>query len=218
MAIFPRVASLFAQAFAPLTEAARKRTVKNVTDEIYIGINDASGYGESATLITGIILIPLMVLEAAILPGNHTLPLVDLIALPFCVEPIIAVTNGNIFKALISAIIWFGLGLYVSTAVAPVFTQVYSQFATTPLQPGALVTSFGILAKPEVGVLMFLPALNWKWIGLLISLAIYFVMYFFFKRNKAKIHEFMEAQATYGEEVTSGKAAGAKKPRTSTAD
>jgi len=218
MAIFPRVASLFAQAFAPLTEAARKRTVKNVTDEIYIGINDASGYGESATLITGIIMIPLMVLVAAILPGNRTLPLVDLIALPFMVEPIVAVCNGNIFKAIISAVIWFSFGLYISTVTAPVFTQVYSQFATTPLQPGALVTSFGILSKPIIGVLMFLPALNWKWMGLLFSLVVYFAMYFLFKRNKVKIHEFMEAQATYGEEVTSGKAAGTKKPRPASTD
>jgi PTS system galactitol-specific IIC component len=202
MAIFPRVASLFAQAFAPLTEAARKRTVKNQSEggtreEIYIGINDASGYGESATLISGIILIPLMVLVAAILPGNRTLPLVDLIALPFMIEPIVAVCNGNIFKILISGVIWFALGLYIATATAPVFTQVYSQFATKALEPGALVTSFGILAKPIVGVLMFLPALDWRWVGLIISLVIYFILYFFFKRNKTRIHEFMEAQAHY---------------------
>jgi PTS system galactitol-specific IIC component len=207
MAIFPRVASLFAQAFAPLTEAARKRTVKNVEgaaaegEGIYIGINDAAGYGESATLITGIILIPLMVLVAAILPGNRTLPLVDLIALPFMIEPIVAVCNGNIFKALISGIVWFAMGLYISTVTAPVFTQVYSQFAAKPLEPGALVTSFGILSKPIIGILMFLPALDWRWVGLLISLVIYFVMYFFFKRNKTKIHAFMEAQAAYGEDA-----------------
>ncbi|PWH19298.1 MAG: PTS galactitol transporter subunit IIC [Anaerolineae bacterium] len=204
MAIFPRVASLFAQAFAPLTEAARKRTVKKGVEtqgeEIYIGINDAAGYGESATLISGIILIPLMVLVAAILPGNRTLPLVDLIALPFMVEPIVAVCNGNIFKVIVSAVIWFSAGLYISTVTAPTFTQVYSQFATTPLEPGALVTSFGILSKPIIGTLMFLPALNFKWLGVLFSLVVYFIMYFVFKRNKTKIHEFMEAQALHGSE------------------
>jgi PTS system galactitol-specific IIC component len=211
MAIFPRVASLFAQAFAPLTVAARKRTVKDQQgtqeEEIYIGINDASGYGESATLISGIILIPLMVLVAAILPGNRTLPLVDLIALPFMIEPIVAVCNGNIFKVLISGIVWFAMGLYISTVTAPVFTAVYSQFATTPLEPGALVTSFGILSKPIIGVLMFLPALNWKWVGLIFSLVVYFVLYFVFKRNKQRLHAFMEAQAHY-----EGKAAGEQMP------
>ena len=43
----------------------------------------------TATLITGI-LIPIMVLMALILPGNKTLPMVDLIALPFMVEVIIS--------------------------------------------------------------------------------------------------------------------------------
>jgi PTS system galactitol-specific IIC component len=204
MAIFPRVASLFAQAFAPLTEAARKRTIKKGQEAegegIYIGINDASGYGESATLISGIILIPLMVLVAAILPGNRTLPLVDLIALPFMVEPIVAVCNGNIFKVIISGVIWFSAGLYISTVTAPTFTEVYSQFAATPLEAGALVTSFGILSKPIIGVLMFLPALNWKWLGVVFSLVIYFAMYFYFKRNKTKIHAFMEEQAAIGHE------------------
>ena len=197
MAIFPRVAAIFAQAFASITEAARKRTVKGErkTEDIYIGINDASGYGESATLISGIILIPLMVLVAAILPGNKTLPLVDLIALPFMIEPIVAVCNGNIFKVLISGIVWFAMGLYVSTVTAPIFTEVYSQFAAEPLAAGAQVTSFGILSKPIVGGLMFLPALNFKWIAVIVLLAIYFVLYFWFKKNKVKIHEFMEAEA-----------------------
>jgi len=198
MAIFPRVAAIFAQAFAALTEAARKRTVKGkdvVQEEIYSGINDASGYGEPATLISGIILIPLMVLVATILPGNRTLPLVDLIALPFMVEPIVAVCNGNIFKVLISAVVWFSGGLYISTITAPTFTEVYSQFAAEPLAQGALVTSFGILSKPIVGGLMFLPALNWKWVGVAFSLVVYFVMVIYFKRNKKKIHDFMEAEA-----------------------
>ena len=103
MAIFPRVANIFASAFMPITEAARRQTTKDVKegDDLYIGINDATGYGEPATLITGILLIPIMLALGVILPGNKTLLLVDLIAIPFIIQPIIAVTNGNIFKSTI---------------------------------------------------------------------------------------------------------------------
>lgn len=114
MAIFPRVASIFASAFTSLTNASKKTAKGSGKNrEWMLSVNDAVGYGEPATLMTGLILIPIMVLLAMILPGNETLPLVDLIALPYMVEMIICVSKGNIFKGVISGIIWFTIGLYV---------------------------------------------------------------------------------------------------------
>ncbi|MBN2045985.1 MAG: hypothetical protein JW757_13265 [Anaerolineales bacterium] len=197
MAIFPRVANIFASAFMPITEAARRQTTKGVKqgDDLYIGINDATGYGEPATLISGIILIPIMLLLCAILPGNKTLLLVDLIAISFIIQPIVAVSNGNIFKTVILSAIWFSIGLYICTWTAPIFTQVYSQFAAEPLAEGALVTAGMIANKPIAGGLIFLPALNFGWVAVAVLMVIYFPFYFFWRRNKVKIHDFMEAQA-----------------------
>jgi PTS system galactitol-specific IIC component len=197
MAIFPRVANIFASAFMPITEAARKRSAKNVKvgDEFYIGVNDATGYGEPATLISGIILIPVMLLMCAILPGNKTLLLVDLIAIPFIIQPFVAATNGNIFKTVILSTIEFSIGLYICTWTAPLFTQVYSQFATQPLQAGALVTSGMILNKPIIGGLIFMPVLNWGWSAIAVLFIVYIPLYILFKKNKVKIQDFMETQA-----------------------
>lgn len=197
MAIFPRVANIFASAFMPITEAARKRSAKNVKvgDEFYIGVNDATGYGEPATLISGIILIPVMLLMCAILPGNQTLLLVDLIAIPFIIQPFVAATNGNIFKTVILSTIEFSIGLYICTWTAPLFTQVYSQFAATPLAPGALVTAGMILNKPIIGGLIFMPVLKFGWAAIIAVLVLYVPIYILFKKNKVKIQNFMEAQA-----------------------
>ncbi len=198
MAIFPRVANIFASAFMPITEAARKRSTKDAQksgEEFYIGINDATGYGEPATLITGIILIPVMLALCAILPGNQTLLLVDLIAISFIIQPMVAISNGNIFKAVIICAIEFSMGLYLCTWTAPMFTQVYSQFAAKPLEPGALVTAGMILNKPFVGGLIFMPVMNFHWIAIAALLIMYFPAYFLFKKNKVKIQDWMEAQA-----------------------
>jgi PTS system galactitol-specific IIC component len=197
MAIFPRVANIFAGAFMPITEAARKRNTAGVRegDDLYIGINDATGYGEPATLISGIILIPVLLLLAVILPGNRTLPLVDLIAISFIIQPFVAASNGNIFKTVVLSAIWFAIGLYICTWTAPLFTQVYAQFATTPLAAGSMVTSGMIANKPIVGGLIFLPILNFKWIGAAILTIIWFPLYFLFKKNKVRIQNFMEEQA-----------------------
>jgi len=79
----------------PITEAARKRST-NVKqgEDLYISINDATGYGEPATLISGIVLIPILLLLAVILPGNRTLPLVDLIAIGFIIQPFVAASRS----------------------------------------------------------------------------------------------------------------------------
>ncbi len=198
MAIFPRVANIFASAFMPITEAARKRSTKGAQqsgEEFYIGINDATGYGEPATLITGILLIPIMLALCAILPGNQTLLLVDLIAIGFIIQPMVAISNGNIFKAVIICAVEFSMGLYLCTWTAPIFTQVYSQFAATPLEPGALVTAGMILNKPFVGGLIFMPVMNFHWIAIAVLLVVYFPAYFLFKKNKVRIQDWMEAQA-----------------------
>lgn len=196
MAVFPRVAGLFAQAFTAITEAARKRSVKGDTErEIYIGINDASGYGEPATLISGIILIPIMVLVAAILPGNKVLPLVDLIALPFMVEALVAIMNGNIFKVVVSGTIWFSMGLIVATKFSGLFTAVAAQFGVELPSADALVTSFGILTKPIFGGLIFPAFVNEAWLWIAALLVVYFVLYFWMRKNKSKLHDYLERTA-----------------------
>ena len=120
MTIFPLITDVFAKAFIPLADAIdsrQKEEMKEKTDtkRWLLGIDDGVGYGEPATIISGMILIPIMVLLAFVLPGNRTLPVVDLIALPFMVESIVAITRGNILKIIANGIIWFSLGLYASS-------------------------------------------------------------------------------------------------------
>jgi PTS system galactitol-specific IIC component len=197
MAIFPRVANIFASAFMPITEAARRQTTKDVKqgEDLYIGINDATGYGEPATLISGIVLIPVMLLLCAVLPGNKTLLLVDLIAISFIIQPFVAATNGNIFKTIILSAIWFSIGLYICTWTAPMFTEVYSQFAAEPLAEGALVTAGMIANKPIAGGLIFMPSVNFGWAAVGVLFVIWIPLYFLWKKNKVKFQDFMEAQA-----------------------
>ncbi len=195
MAVFPRIAGLFAQAFTAITQAARERSVKTGGREIYIGVNDATAYGEPATLISGIILIPIMVLVAAFIPGNKVLPLVDLIALPFMVTALVAIMNGNIFKVVVSGTVWFSMGLVVATKFSGLFTQVASQFGVELPSADALVTSFGILTKPIFGGLIFPAFLNGSWLWIIVLLVIYFVAWAWLRKNKEAVHDYLERTA-----------------------
>jgi galactitol PTS system EIIC component len=207
MAIFPKVAGIFSQAFLPLTEAAKKQAKKSggKSREWYLGVNDALGYGESATLISGIILIPVMVVLAILLPGNKVLPLVDLIALPYMVQGLVAIMNGNIFKVLISGAIWFSLGLYIATYTAPMFTDVATSVGVEIPAGALLITSFGLLTKPIAG-LIFLAFLSQSWVLISLVVVVYFVSYFVFKKNKVAFTNYLEKANEVPNNKTSGTA------------
>lgn len=193
MAVFPKVAGIFASAFTSLTQASKK-TAKGSSGsgrEWKLSVNDAVGYGEPATLITGLILIPIMVILAMILPGNKTLPLVDLIALPYMVEMIICVSKGNVFKGIISGMIWFSFGLYMCTFTAPYFTEVAMQVGVTIPEGAMMITSFGILNNPTMG-LLFLAFLSQNYFIIAGVVALYFILYFAFRRNKERVWTYLE--------------------------
>jgi galactitol PTS system EIIC component len=192
MAIFPRVAAIFAQAFTHLAAASRKFASASGREEIYVGVDDASGYGEAATLITGIVLIPITILLAAVLPGNRVLPLVDLVAIPFTIQSFIAFSNGNIFKSLVGGTIWMAAGLYICTATAPLFTSVYNSVTATPTT--GMVTSLAIMNKPTWGGFTMLT-INYGWLAVAIIFAAYAVFTFWFKKNKVKVVDWLEKQA-----------------------
>lgn len=204
MTIFPKVAGIFASAFGPITEATKKSAKKNgKTRKWYLAVNDAVGYGEPNTLITGIILIPIIVLIAVILPGNKTLPMVDLIALPFMIEVIISMSNGNVFKGIVGGAVYFAIGLLICTATAPIFTDVAASVNVTIPAVGLMVTSFGILSNPTMG-LIFLAFLTKNPLFIGLTIVLYFGAYFFFRKNKEKVHAYIEYQAHYGEDIDNG--------------
>lgn len=108
MAIFPKVGSIFASSFTAITSASQK-SMKSGSREWYIAVNDALGYGETATLTTGILMIPIALLLAFIIPGNLIVPVMCLTGFAYDSEINIALSNGNIFKALLmNTVIFIG--------------------------------------------------------------------------------------------------------------
>ncbi|MFD1449069.1 PTS galactitol transporter subunit IIC [Oceanobacillus profundus] len=197
MAIFPKVAGIFSNAFTPITDAARKSTMKREKGsnrEWYLGINDAVGFGEPATLTSGLLLIPIIVAMALILPGNEVIPVVDLIAIPFMVQGLVSITNGNMAKVIFNGTIWFSLGLYMCTYTAPLFTEIAMDVGIALPAGALLITSFNILGKPLMG-LIFLAFLSQSVLWISVAVVAYFILWFLFKKNKIAIYDYLDRQA-----------------------
>src|SRR5699024_9448994 len=105
MVIFAKVVVIFSQVFIFITASSWKSSMKSEKGsnrEWFLGINDAVGFGEPATFTSGLLLIPIMVAMALILPGNDVMPVVDLIALPFMIQGLVAISNGNMAKVIVN--------------------------------------------------------------------------------------------------------------------
>jgi len=195
MAVFPKVAGIFANAFTSLTDAYKQKAVKSGEGrDWYLSVNDAVGYGEPNTLVTGINLIPVMLGLAFVLPGNQVLPMADLVALPYMVEVFVCVSNGNIAKSVVTGSIWFSLGMIICSQLAPTFTDVALQAGFQLDQTGVYITSFGILCHPLIAGLFFV---FWSGNPLLIGgiVILYFVLHVLFKKNRVKFTDWMETNA-----------------------
>ena len=195
MAVFPKVASIFASAFTSLSDAYKARAAESAKDRRwFLSVNDACGYGETNTLVTGVILIPIMLLLSFVLPGNQILPMADLCALPYMVEVFVCISNGNIAKSLVMGAIWFSLGLIITSQLAPIFTQVAVEAGFQLPQAGVNVCSFGILCHPLICAL-FYAFYSQNIIIIAVVIAIYVVLYIWFRGNKQKVYDYLENNA-----------------------
>ncbi|MEC2159707.1 galactitol-specific PTS transporter subunit IIC [Virgibacillus halodenitrificans] len=124
MVLMPRMVKILMEGLMPVSESAREWLNKRFGDkEIYIGLDAAVALGHPAVISTALILVPITVVLAVILPGNAVLPFGDLATIPFIVAFIVGAARGNIVHSVIVGMIMIALSLYIATDVAPMFTQ-----------------------------------------------------------------------------------------------
>ncbi|MDD2401159.1 MAG: PTS sugar transporter subunit IIC [Clostridia bacterium] len=189
MAIYPSVSGLFVKGLIPITQTlnARMRSGEMTRKNMYIAIDPAVFFGEESTLATGLILIPVFLAFAILLPGNIVLPLADLPALPFMVIGIVTVMEGNIFGSVIAGVLWLGIGQLMNSEVAPIFTEAAKSVDAIPASAGDALVTCLLVGHNPFGWIVYkafaMPgAAKFMAIGALVL--IYFVAYFAFQKNR----------------------------------
>jgi PTS system galactitol-specific IIC component len=125
MVLIPRIIAIFMEGLTPLSESARDFMTRRFEGrEFYIGLDSAILIGHPITIAAAIILIPITLLLAAILPGNNTLPAADLAATAFFVSMVPPLTKGNFFRSLVYGTLIMIMVLYISSGFAPLLTQI----------------------------------------------------------------------------------------------
>ena len=124
MELIPRITGLFIEGLKPIAEATKdmvSRKFKNSAG-INIGMSPALVIGHPTTLVVSLLLIPVMLLLAVILPGNEFLPLASLAGMFYVFPAVLPVTKGNVVKTFVIGLVALTIGLYFVTDLAPWFT------------------------------------------------------------------------------------------------
>lgn len=124
MFILPHCGSLIGKGMAPvslqLKGLIQKRFPKKTV--LYIGMDAGVIMQSSPVIVTGLLLMPISIGIAFILPGNKMLPLGDLANLIAVMSVIVLATRGNVFRAVLIGIPIVVAYLLIATHFAPLYT------------------------------------------------------------------------------------------------
>jgi PTS system galactitol-specific IIC component len=183
MLLLPRMVQILMEGLIPISEAAREFMHKRFSDrEVYIGLDSAILIGHPAAISTALVLVPITVLLAVILPGNRVLPFADLAVIPFVVCMFAPITRGNIIRMIIIGTVVIAIGFYVGTAMGPQFTQaaVDANFQMPENATQIISIADGFSWWP---LLVMSLASTAGWIGLVVLLVVVAAMVYFYLRN-----------------------------------
>ena len=125
MELIPRITGLFIEGLKPISEATRELIAKKfgADKDFYIGMSPALVIGHPTTLVVSLLLIPVTLVLAVVLPGNQFLPLASLAGMFYVFVMVLPYTNGNVVRSFIVGLVVVTLGLYFVTWMAPDFTN-----------------------------------------------------------------------------------------------
>lgn len=190
MELIPRITSLFIEGLKPISEATKELINKKFKGAkgVNIGMSPALVIGHPTTLIASLILIPITLVLAVVLPGNEFLPLASLAGMFYIFPLILPITKGNVFKSLIIGIVIIVAGLYFVTDLAPHFTlaaqDVYAQTqdAAVHVPEGFEAGALDFASSPLAWIIFHLTH-TFKWIGA--GILVLFTMFLMFLNRRA---------------------------------
>ena len=171
MELIPRITRLFIDGLMPISEKTQEVVKRKFNGKkVYIGMSPALVIGHPTTLVVSLLLIPVTLGLAVILPGNQFLPLASLAGMFYVFVMVLPFTKGNVVKTFIVGLVAVAIGLWFVTDMAPAFTQAaHTVFAQTGDNAAKIPEGF------EAGALDFASSLfgwviykcvnNLQWVG-----------------------------------------------------
>jgi galactitol PTS system EIIC component len=187
MVLMPRMVALLMEGLIPLSEAAREFLQKKAGNrDLYIGLDSAIAIGHPTSIATSLLMVPVTLVLAVILPGNRVLPFGDLATIPFMVAMMVPIVRGNVVRATITSTIVMVPTLYIMNAIAEVHTQVALAADFTLPEGARTITS--MVDGGNWLAAVFTWAAQSFWLGHALIVVALIVVWILFKKNTEAWH------------------------------
>lgn len=142
--ILPQMCGIVGTALLPISEGMKNFINKHFPNmgQTYIGLDEAVIVGNPAIVVTGILLMPVALLLAFVLPGITFMPLGDLPNIMGAVALVVVATRGNVVRSFIIGIPILICKLYVASNMASLYTTMAHKANFTMANYKGSITSF----------------------------------------------------------------------------
>ena len=183
MELIPRITALFIEGLRPISDATRELIARKFKGSVslHIGMSPALVIGHPTTLVVSLLLIPVTLFLAVVLPGNEFLPLASLAGMFYLFPMVLPLTKGNVVKTFLVGLVVIVFGLFFVTDLAPYFTQAahdaYEVTVAKGSPDGALKIPDGFeggaldFASSPFAWVIFHLVHNLKWVGTAVLVA-----------------------------------------------
>ena len=193
MKIMPKMVAMFMEGLLPIAEAAKEFTDKKLNGRVVnIGMDAALTVGHPTVMSTSLLLVPISLLLAVILPGNQVLPFGDLAFFTFAICLMIPYFKGNIVRSLVGCSLYLVMTFYLSTWLAPIVTELF-QMANFDVGTSGLVTMLLSGLWPAGLVVLLAQKLGIFGI-ILLGIVLLAGMFYFNKIKGKKVENIQEVQ------------------------
>ncbi len=123
--ILPKMAEILGTALIPISEGMKTFITTKFSDmgTTYIGLDVAILFGIPSVLVTSLLLIPVSLIAAFILPGISFIPLGELTILVVPLSFICLATNGNVIRSFVIGVPMVVSSLYIASSMAVFLTE-----------------------------------------------------------------------------------------------
>ncbi|KMY49974.1 PTS transporter subunit IIC [Peribacillus loiseleuriae] len=124
LVILPKMLSIIAEGIIPISTGVSKfMRARFPGRDLHIAVDPAVLLGHPSVMSTVILMYPISIFIAAILPGGNFIPVASLAVLPYWVGGMVPYTRGNVIHTVIVAILWIIPTTLISSELASLTTE-----------------------------------------------------------------------------------------------
>jgi PTS system galactitol-specific IIC component len=172
--IMPQCGNLIGQSMNQVSEALRLRLARGLKGRsVVIGLDTGFLMTNASVMTTGLLLMPLSLGLAFLIPGNKMLPAGDLPNLISIFSLSVLIFRGNVIRAVLAALPVIASFLWVATQMAPLITRLGAQSGVPGLSGTVQVTAFTDGGNPvRFWLLQLFTGQPWAYIVLPLALGL----------------------------------------------